>query len=68
MTTFEIYWVSDRGRDNGPPCAAAKQIDGKWFVDLETIDDLLALITECKYELIVDHNPPSIRVYNDYNE
>lgn len=42
------------------PCRSAKPHDGKWVVELESLDDLLALIAETDSSLIIDETKITI--------
>lgn len=68
---FEIMRASQYGRDVPQPCANAQQDDrGDWFVEIQTLDDLLRLNDEVGSDLIVGKSigGPRIWIYDDYME
>jgi len=61
---FEI----ERTDGLGQPCQkATRGDDGLWYVELEALEELMALITEVG-EWIIVKPQPAIEVYNDYRE
>lgn len=82
---FEIYSTDDylSGPREGPkPYAKASLEDyptdnwptlRRWFVEINTIEDLMEIRKETKHELVIGDSIwcdplPSIEVYNDYRE
>jgi hypothetical protein len=79
MMRFEISNV-DYPR-NYPPCEGCYQLpeavsaeDSPWFIDIASLDDLLALMNRVKNDLILSpcgiSKPacPWVRIYDGYNE
>lgn len=46
----------------------ANYIHETFFVEIEDLTQLMALIAEFDSSVVVDQNPPSIELYNDYRE
>lgn len=65
---YNISKVSDFWGIKGKPYSRAYQDenDKKWYVDIETLDELNAIIEETKHSLIIDED--SIEVYDDFRE
>ena len=77
-TTFYGY----HGNANEPPCAnAVWDIDkGKWFIKINTLEDLLNLISDVDEEVIIEREyivsdseliytgGYSLEIYDDYKE
>ncbi len=63
---FQISLASDLVGERQPSRSAVK--DGIWwYVEIGTLDDLMALIAEVKCELVVG-DEPRITIYDDYIE
>ena len=65
---YNISKTSDFWGNYGKPYSKAYQDenDKKWYVDIETFDELNAIIEETKCELVI--NTDSIEIYDDYRE
>ena len=50
-----------------PPCKAAVEEGGNWYVEIATLADLMALIEETGQWIIVTDRP-SIEIYDGYRE
>lgn len=55
-----------RDRHLEPPVASAKRAGDDWVVELGSLDDLMALMNESGFDLIV--RPDRITLYDDYIE
>lgn len=58
--------------ENGKPIKGDPIIRKRWFVDINTLEELIALREEVENPLIVDHddemNKDTIEIYDDYRE
>ena len=69
---FEIYKTSSLGTEEKSPCKKAHKVGDLYFVNIETIDDLLKLMKEVNERIILSYTPQdnlySIEIYDDYRE
>ena len=69
---FEIYKTSSLGLEEKSPCKRAYRVGECYFVNIETLDDLLKLMKEVNEQLILTYKPTdnlySIEIYDDYRE
>ncbi len=72
---FRISRASNYNPD-ASPCPGAVEADGEWWLELATLDDLLAFIAE-HGQVVVDNQPPfpaeylsgpRIQICDDYIE
>ena len=75
--TNNYTWRGEYSDDSVAPCKGAYQEgDGRWYVDITTIDQLKDLIKEVNEEIIISIDEPEIngndylriRIYDDYVE
>lgn len=65
---YNISKTSDFWGNEGKPYSKAYQDenDKKWYVDIETLNELNAIIEETEHPIVIDMD--SIEVYDDYRE
>mgnify|MGYP003429606115 CR=1 FL=1 len=65
---YNISKTSDFWGYEGKPYSKSYQDenDKKWYVDIETLDELNAIIEETECQLVI--NTDSIEIYDDYRE
>ena len=59
-----------RASEQEPPCTGAVKEDEDWFVDIETIEELMALREQLNTDLVLGKwdSGPRIVIYDDYME
>lgn len=69
---FEIDRTSLPRFSNKQPCKNAYKENGFWYIDIETLEELLNLSKGIDEELIVSsegaNDEPYIEIYDDYRE
>lgn len=67
---YRIYRTSDITEEENPvnhPQIRIEEENNKWYVYIDTIEDLYNLI-KVVGRLIIQHNPNIIEIYDDYRE
>ena len=63
---FEITRASHWSKTK--PCKEAVKEDGKWMIEINSLEELMALIEKYDEFIIYSSEPPSIMIYDDYIE
>ena len=61
-----IFTLTKASEHMDKPSEKAIQKDGKWCIELKTLEDLMSLIKEVRNDLIVSED--EIIIYDDYME
>lgn len=64
---FRLSRTSSYSRNDSPHPRAVKEGWG-WVIEIESLDSLMSFIHEIENEIVVNYDPPSIEIYDDYRE
>lgn len=81
---LRVFRTSNRNGENTPPCKNARLIktieerystEYIWEIDINTIEDIMSLIHETNYPLVIldkdiedEEDGPTIEIYDGYRE
>jgi len=68
---FYVLRTSSDSSSSTPPCDSATQDGSKWFIDVNTLEELLCFKDNLQgYEVILTGNPNNrmLEIYDDYRE
>jgi len=70
---FQVYCASNRFTEVQPCDGAYRPLhncEHEWFINIETLTDLMELIEGLDEEIVINHTKPipTIKIYDDYIE